>query len=112
MAASGCGRSGFDPERPDAREFPGFCLTATFSNSPASSLVDDFTTPYTDRWTQINPDAPCLAQVGSELVATPSGVMPEFCYAYTIADYHLTCDSIFMKVPEVTSPVLRVQTLI
>lgn len=117
---SACGRVAFDRADADAGAIDahpdavpqGFCATAMFANAPASSLQDDFTTPYTSRWAPTNPGSPCIAQVGTELVATPPSSAGEFCYAYTLGDYHLTCDAIFMRVPEVTSPVLRVQTFL
>jgi hypothetical protein len=111
VVLSGCGRVGFGDPHPDAVP-AGFCNTATFSNAAASTLKDDFTTPYTDRWRPNNQASPCIDQVGSELVATPSNAMPEYCFAFPLADYHLTCDSVFFKVPEVTSPILRVQTVL
>jgi hypothetical protein len=116
LLMSACGRVAFDDAdaladaSPDSVP-PGFCATAQFANPPASSLKDDFTTPYTTRWAPINPQAPCINQVGAELVAAPDPA-GMFCYADTISAFHLTCDSIFLKVPEVTSPVLRVQTLL
>ena len=72
--------------------------------------MDDFTTPFTDRW-RPNPTL-CIDQVGTELVATPSNTTGQYCFATTLGDLHLTCDSVFVRVPEVTSPVLKVQTLI
>ena len=109
---SACGRRSFDEvdaARPDSVP-QGFCATAQFANPAASSLQDDFTTPYTARW-RPNPQ-PCFNQVGTELVATPSNTMGEYCFATTLGDVHLTCDSVYVRVPEVTSPVLRVQTFI
>jgi hypothetical protein len=118
VVLAGCGRVDFDDVTArDARDVdvpdavpPGFCQTATFGNPAASSLQDDFTTPYTDRW-RPNPSG-CISQNGTELVAAPTNPAGEYCFATTLGDVHLTCDSIFMRVPEVTNPILRVQTLI
>jgi hypothetical protein len=109
-----CGRVDFDDVKRDAKAIdavpPGFCQTATFSNPAASALQDDFTTLYTDRW-RPNPTG-CMSQNGTELVATPTNPAGEYCFATTLGDVHLTCDSIFVRVPETTNPILRVQTFI
>lgn len=106
-----CGRRGF--EQPIDAIGPGYCQTATFTNPGASSIKDDFTQPYTNQWAFIDLVSPCIAQVGNELVATPpTDLTPKYCYAFTLGDVHMTCDSVFVKVPEVTNPLLRVQTLV
>jgi hypothetical protein len=105
LACVACGRVRFDAI--DAVP-PGFCTTATFQFQPASSFVDDFSSGVlTDRWTPVDP---CITETGGELVATPPS-SPQFCHAYTIGDYHLTCDAVTVHVPETTTPVLRVQTV-
>lgn len=103
-----CGRIGFDT--PDIRvTSPGACESAMFSVPPATTFADDFSTGVlADRWFTT---ASCIEQVGGELVATPPS-SGDYCFAWTRGDHHLTCDSITVHVPEVTSPVLRVQTLI
>ena len=85
------------------------CATAMFSSPAASSLTDDFSTGMlTDVWAPI---APCIQQTGGELVAAPDGT-GQYCHAWTNASYHLTCDSIVFKVPEVTVQMNGVQTFV
>jgi hypothetical protein len=103
-----CGRLDFDAQSPNASA--GRCATATFSLPAASTFADDFTTGVlTDRW---HPVASCIAQASGELVATPSPTPTSYCHAWTNGDFHLSCDSIVVKVPEVTTETLGVQTFI
>lgn len=111
LIAAGCGRIDFDaPVDSNSNVSPGFCAQATFSLPAASSVQDDFSVaPFTDRWGQIGT---CTAQTAGALVMTPSTTMTEYCYVFTKASYHLTCDSVLIKVPVVTQPVLGAQTFI
>lgn len=69
----------------------GICATRTFANAPASSFSDDFSTgTLADRWL---PTAACVNQVGGELVATVPSSTSQYCHAWTLASYHLTCDA-------------------
>ena len=112
MVLAGCGRLGFDGEEAYVPNGPGFCAQVTqdtFTNPGTSTFIDDFSVePFTDRWF---PVASCIAQTGGEIVASPppSG---DYCHAWTLGDYHLTCDSVTVRVAEVTTPVPRVQTLL
>jgi hypothetical protein len=105
VACTACGRVDFDPGTDVT--VVDHCATATFTNPSASSFIDDFSSGVlTARWFPVDP---CIAETGSELVASPlpSG---RYCHAWTNGDYHLSCDAITVHVPEVTAPELGVQT--
>jgi hypothetical protein len=48
---------------------------------------------------------------GGELVATPVNT-GDYCHAWSNATFHLTCDAITIKVPEVTSSQVGAQTYV
>lgn len=109
LASAGCGRLGFTPGEAAPDATTSRCATATFANPGASTMTDDFTTGMlTDLWA---PTAPCIAETGGELVATP----PDdgtYCHAWTNASFHLSCDSLTLEVPEATAQVNGAQTFI
>jgi hypothetical protein len=80
-----------------------------FSHPAASSLSDDFrsASPSAD-W--ITPSG-CAQQVDGGVVLKVQGVS-NYCFLATANRFHLTCDSLFVKVPFTTRPTLGVQTLI
>jgi hypothetical protein len=85
----------------------------SFSLPPASSLVDDFTSASPSPSWFVPPPNDCIQQVDDSLVATPlANTVTSFCLAVTVADYHLECDSIAMRVPKVTTTEVGVQTII
>lgn len=105
VACAACGRVGFDPA--DAVTIADHCATATFANPAASSFSDDFSSGMLGvNW---SPVATCVTETGGELIATPP-TTTGFCHAWTMGDVHLSCDSVTVHVPEVTAPLLRVQT--
>ena len=78
-----------------------------FANPAASSISDDFSSgSLAPRWMPVDP---CIAETGGELVASPlpSG---RYCHAWTIGDFHLSCDTVAVHVPQVTAQDLGVQT--
>jgi len=99
-----CGRVDF-AAMPDAVECPA---TTT---PPASSLVDDLSSGVlAPSWF---PNAMCIAETGGELVAqVPANMQQAYCTATSALELHLTCDAITVHVPEVTTQVAGVQTVI
>src|SRR5262245_28948935 len=92
VAGLSCGRIGFgSPEAVGGDGRAVSCAEAVFSVPGASSLMDDFTTgAFTDQW---SPIAPCIQEVGGEIVASPSP-SGSYCHAWTRARYHLACDRV------------------
>ncbi|MBA3455570.1 MAG: hypothetical protein H0T42_20925 [Deltaproteobacteria bacterium] len=79
---------------------------------PASSLVDDFTSgSLAPNWLN---GGTCLVETGGQLVASVPANAPssEYCLAFTTARFQLTCDAFTVHVPETTTPILGVQTVI
>ncbi len=112
LGTAACGRVGFEPlggEAFDARpDVPAnYCATATFDNPAASSFVEDFTT---SAWAV--GVSGCASISPGELVATPASNSAQYCFLESQLDLHLTCNSLTVRVPEVTAPLLRVQTFI
>jgi hypothetical protein len=106
---AGCGRLGFETDGEYTPNGPGFCAQATFPNPGTSDFADDFTIdPFTDRWF---PVATCITQIDGEVVASPPA-FGDYCHAWTLGDHHLTCDSVTVRVAEVTAMVPRAQTLL
>jgi len=84
----------------------------SFAYPPLSSLVDEFAGTSLDApWFLPNGDN-CVAQASGSLVATPPANADNYCIAYAQGDWHLTCDSLTFELPQVTSPVLGVQTVL
>jgi hypothetical protein len=112
LACAACGRIGFDTAAAggDALSVDtSMCATTSFSYPAASSFADDFSTgALTDQW---SPIASCIVQTGGEVVATPAS-SGGYCHAWTNAYFHLTCDAITMKVPEITSSEVGAQTYV
>ena len=99
----GCGRADFDALDDGAPCGP-FALPA------ASSLADDFSSgTLAPNWID---HTGCIVENVGEITAPLPANMSQFCLAYTVASYHLTCDAITMHVPETTTPTLRVQTVV
>ncbi len=104
-----CGRLDFDPITNDTT-IEVTCANRVFSNPPASSIQDDFASGMLgDRWAAVG--GGCIAQTAGDLVAAPTDT-GAYCFAATLVTTHLSCDSIVMRVPEVTAPVLGAQTFI
>jgi hypothetical protein len=116
-----CGRVDFDDMRDGAAVAADVAVAADAGGPPrwptppgsrtrrSSTFADTFSSgQLTDLWT---PAGPCVDQVGGELVSTPpaSGL---YCHAWAHGSYHLTCDSVTVRVPEVTNSTLGVQTFI
>ena len=103
--ACGC-RVGFDPVPVGSSS----CEGAPFALPGTSSFADDFSTgAFTDKW---DPISGCVDQIGGELVAAPPAAALQYCHAWTRAHGHLACDSVTVRVPEVTSMDDGAQTLI
>ncbi len=111
IAVGACGRVAFDPVAGSSFDgaTTGRCATAVFTNSPASAFTDNFSSGnLAATWTPVDP---CIAESGSELVASPlpSG---RYCHAWTQGDWHLSCDAITVHVPEAAAQVRGVQTYV
>jgi hypothetical protein len=84
-----------------------------FSLPATSSLVDDFASGSLSPNWFVPPPNGCIQELADSLFATPvANTVNSFCLAVTVADYHLECDRITMRVPQVTTPEVGVQTVI
>jgi hypothetical protein len=82
-----------------------------FGTPAASSFTDDFSAGFGGNWQTFG--ATCVAPTAGELVASPAASTPnDFCIAWTTSLYHLTCDTLTIKVAEATNPILGAQTFI
>jgi hypothetical protein len=77
-----------------------------------SSLSDDFSSgSLSPNW--FTPTASSVQETGGELVTTPVPNDPgSYCFAGTNQSYHLTCDSITVRIPQVGTQEHGVQTFI
>ncbi len=111
---AGCGRLAFVAQR-DSGASGGDGSDTTcgaFGDPSASAFGDNFTSgSLTPGWDIVN--GSCVDESGGELVSTPpSNMSGSYCFVWTHGVYHLSCDSIVVRVPEVTQPVLGAQTFI
>jgi hypothetical protein len=83
----------------------------TFDGGPASALVTPFDSDsgMSTGWASVNG---CATEKGGALVAAPVPGQVSFCKYYTTGYYHLTCDSVTVKVPQTTTQENGVQTFI
>jgi hypothetical protein len=93
----------------DEADAPGTECGRTFTTPAVSSLQAAFDDALSDAWWST--DA-CVHVSGGELVAEPAPSQSQYCFIQTSGFYHLTCDALTVKVPEITSSVVGVQTVI
>lgn len=100
---------------PDASGVPdapaGDAGCGVFALPGTSSLTDDFSQGLGPKWQQIGES--CVSETGGNLLAEPlAGAALSYCRVLTVGQYHLACDELVVKVPEVTSSTLGAQTFI
>lgn len=86
-------------------------MCGPFDHPGTSSLIDLFEdgVPGPD-W---SPQGACPpTETGGEVIFTPPTNATDFCWYSSVGLFHLTCDTLTIKVPVTTSPVLGVQTFI
>jgi hypothetical protein len=108
-ASLGCGRVGFSA--PDAAMSDGdlgVCATTTFEHPGTSTFVDEFTGALDDNWRVVTS---CVSVFAGTFIATPV-MTGGYCHAWSKGDLRLTCDSIVVRVAEVTATAVGVQTYI
>jgi hypothetical protein len=112
-ASLGCGRVGFSTPGDASADATadgdlGVCATATFDNPGTSTLVDEFAGTLDENWRVVTP---CVSSFAGNLIAAPD--MPgAYCHAWSRGDLHFTCDSIAVRVAEVTTAAVGLQTYI
>jgi hypothetical protein len=86
-------------------------MCGPFDHPGTSSLIDRFDDGMPGpAWSPLL--ACTFAETGGEVIFTPPANDTEFCWYSSVDVFHLTCDTLTVKVTGTTSPVLGVQTFI
>jgi hypothetical protein len=82
-----------------------------FKYPGVSSFTDDFTSGFAGKWDAFG--STCISETSGDLLAKPTpNASNEYCHVWTAAFFHLTCDSLTVKVAEATEDLLGAQTYI